>query len=251
MTPDLKTVDLGGTTQVVDMNADTRGGAPVSLKKTQTPDSVASVAATIRGQNLTNDRAKEAQASASQAVTYQQDADGNIVALPSRAVPGAMVRGAPVVAGPGMVPMRGADKTTEAERGAAGYGARMTEASKLLDVYEKKGRPTYTTDAAGGIPLVGNTARTAVMDQDQQLYRQAQEDWVRAKLRKESGAAIGVDEMDREIRSYFPQPGEGEEVAKQKRRARKVAEEAMGKSAGRAAYKSEVPSAVVDWSELK
>lgn len=60
MTPDLKTVDLGGTTQVVDMNADTRGGAPVSLKKTQTPDSVASVAATLRGQTLADARAREA-----------------------------------------------------------------------------------------------------------------------------------------------------------------------------------------------
>jgi hypothetical protein len=135
----------------------------------------------------------------------------------------------------------GGGKATEGERNAAGYASRMVEATKLLDQFEKTGRSTYGTDIAGGLPLVGNSARTAVMNSDQQQYRQAQEDWVRAKLRKESGAAIATDEMDREIASYFPQPGEMKPVIDQKRRARAVAVEAMSKASGRAGYESTVP----------
>jgi len=131
---------------------------------------------------------------------------------------------------------------TVEEKGAAGYASRMTEATKLLDGMEKSGRPSYGTDAAGGLPFVGNKARTIAMTPAQQQYRQAQEDWVRAKLRKESGAAIGADEMDREILAYFPQPGETDKgILEQKRRARAIATEGMVKAAGRAAYKSEVP----------
>ena len=77
------------------------------------------------------------------------------------------------------------------------------------------------------------------MSAEGQQYRQAQEDWVRAKLRRESGAAIGVTEMADEIRNYFPQPGDGPDVIEQKARARATASEAMVRAAGRAA----VPSA--------
>ena len=65
-----------------------------------------------------------------------------------------------------------------------------------------------------------------------QRYQQAADDWIRAKLRKESGAVIGEEEMAAEYRNYFPQFGDSQEVIEQKRRARKVAENAMYKSAG-------------------
>lgn len=137
-------------------------------------------------------------------------------------------------------PIAGKAGTVE-EKSAAGYAARMVEATKLLDKYEKDGSATYTTRAAGAVPFVGDLARTAVMEPAQQMYRQAQEDWVRAKLRKESGAVIVADEMEREIQTYFPQPGESLGVKEQKRRARAVANEAMQRAAGRASYASEVP----------
>ena len=161
-----------------------------------------------------------------------------------------------VMAGPDGKPMTkpGADQgpPTVEEKGAAGYSSRMVEATKLLNTLESDGRPTYGTDAAGGLPVVGNKARTAAMTPVQQQYRQAQEDWVRAKLRKESGAAIGVDEMDREILTYFPQPGETDKgILEQKRRARAVANEGMAKAAGRAAYQSTVPPAATPASAPK
>jgi hypothetical protein len=129
-----------------------------------------------------------------------------------------------------------ADKSSEGERTAAGFLLRMRNAEPLVNEFEEKGRPTYTTDAAAAVG--GSAARRLVTNETQQKYRQAQEDWVRAKLRKESGAAIPTEEMAREIETYFPQPGEGKEVAKQKKAARKSAEEAMVIAAGRSADKA-------------
>jgi hypothetical protein len=42
----------------------------------------------------------------------------------------------------------------------------------------------------------------------QQEYRQAQEDWVRAPSCQGVRASIPPDEMEHEIETYFPQPGE-------------------------------------------
>lgn len=123
---------------------------------------------------------------------------------------------------------------SEGERNASGYALRMTEATKLLDQYEPTGRSSYSTDVAGSVPWVGGAARRATMSVDQQKYRQAQEDWVRAKLRKESGASIASDEMQREIETYFPQPGETDPgLLAQKHQSREIANQAMILSAGR------------------
>ena len=151
---------------------------------------------------------------------------------------------------------KGPGNATEGERNAAGYLMRMTEASKLLDQFEGSGAATYGTQTAAAVPFVGGAIRRAVMTPDQQQYRQAQEDWVRAKLRKESGASIATDEMDREIETYFPMPGEGKEVIAQKRKARATANAAMCQSSGRAATPESVTSTgssngVIDFGSLK
>lgn len=151
---------------------------------------------------------------------------------------------------------KGPGNATEGERNAAGYLMRMTEASKLLDEFEGRGAATYKTQAADAVPLVGGAIRRAVMTPEQQQYRQAQEDWVRAKLRKESGASIATDEMDREIETYFPMPGEGKEVIAQKRKARATANAAMRQSSGRATTPEAANSTggsngVIDFGSLK
>ena len=88
-----------------------------------------------------------------------------------------------------------------------------------------------TGERAGPVSrFVGNT----LMSGQGQLYRQAQEDWVRAKLRRESGAVIGDDEMAREILVYFPQPGDTPATIAQKAQSRRVAIDAMRQAAGRA-----------------
>lgn len=203
---------LGNRVAFVDMNPNSPtykqqvAGAAIA----QSPDNAAQVAATMRGQNLADARAAAGLAQADRHFNVQQAGDP-------------------------------ANKATEGERNAAGYATRMVEATKLLDQFEGAGKPGYTAQIAGGVPLIGGAMRTAVMTPEQQQYRQAQEDWVRSKLRKESGASIGAEEMDREIASYFPQPGEDKATITQKRHARAVATEAMLKAAGRAGYTSAVP----------
>jgi hypothetical protein len=133
-------------------------------------------------------------------------------------------------------------KPTESEQKAAGFSQRMELSNQLITDLENKliaqGQepnimlPTATSQAIGSIPLVGNFARTKITSTEQQQYRQAQENWVRANLRKESGAVIGADEMEAEIRTYFPQPGELPEVIAQKNIARQVTQEAMKTAAG-------------------
>lgn len=63
-------------------------------------------------------------------------------------------------------------------------------------------------------------ANLSVRDPEHQQYRQAAEQWIRAFLRKESGAAIAPDEFKRDFVVYFPQPGDKGDVLNQKERAR-------------------------------
>lgn len=123
---------------------------------------------------------------------------------------------------------------TEAEATAAGYLTRMTAAESLLKQQGEAGYPTAATAAAARIPMVGDYTQRIAETPAQQQYRQAQEDWVRAKLRKESGAVIGKDEMDKEISTYFPKPGDSREAIAQKEQSRRVAMEGLSISAGRA-----------------
>jgi hypothetical protein len=133
-------------------------------------------------------------------------------------------------------------KPTESEQKAAGFSQRMELSNQLITDLENKvigqGKdpsvmyPTTETQAYGGIPFIGNYARTKVSSTEQQQYRQAQENWVRANLRKESGAVIGADEMADEIRTYFPQPNESQETIAQKQLARQVTQNAMKTAAG-------------------
>jgi hypothetical protein len=137
-------------------------------------------------------------------------------------------------------PRGGPGNATEGERGAAGYALRMNEATKLLDKFEAQGRMTMGAQGVGAVPYVGSTLQRNAMTPAQQLYRQASMDWIRAKLRKESGASIGKEEEENEYRTYFPLPGEPPVVVEQKRQARAIANASMMASAGRAAL-PEVP----------
>lgn len=127
---------------------------------------------------------------------------------------------------------------TEAQAKATGFAARMIQAARVID-------PLDFTDAAKpGMLETGLGSRlpefaaNAMRSADRQRYRQAQENWVRANLRMESGAVIGAEEMAKEIQNYFPQPNDGPEVIEQKRRAREAATLAMVTSAGPGAQRA-------------
>lgn len=122
--------------------------------------------------------------------------------------------------------------TTEGERNAAGFYNRMLESTKLLGQLEKTGKGTAATSTASRIPLIGGIAERSIMSDDQQKYKNAAMAWIRAKLRKESGAAIGNDEAAQEYATYFPMVGDGADVIKQKAQLRDVANQEMSLSAG-------------------
>lgn len=122
----------------------------------------------------------------------------------------------------------------------AAFADMMVKANDTLSPYEQKiatgefNPVNKTASFLSGIPSMGlgEAAGNAVLSEDQQKYKQAQEAWVRAKLRKESGAAIGVKEMEDEIKTFFPRVGDSLEVIKQKANMRNEATASMQKQTG-------------------
>ena len=148
------------------------------------------------------------------------------------------------VMGPGGTQLKGVGgQPTEGQSNAAGFAQRMERAGTILPALEAAGSfPGAGSAAAGAVPFVGGAMRRGVQSADVQKYDQAAQDWIRAKLRKESGAAIGKDEMAQEYATYFPMVGDSPQVIAQKAEARAVATEAMKTAAGRS-YKPYVAPA--------
>lgn len=123
---------------------------------------------------------------------------------------------------------------TESERTSANYFGRMEAAEKLLTDYTPNVKDFYlASKVMSGSPGTA-LAATNFLSKEGQKYYQAAADWVRAKLRKESGAVIGPQEMEQEIRTYFPIPGEDPDTSEQKRLARIQAMNGMREMGGRA-----------------
>jgi hypothetical protein len=125
-------------------------------------------------------------------------------------------------------------KATEGERVSANYLGRMEAAEKKLGDYT----PGIKDFAAARTVMSGNAVTSSVankvLSKEGQGYYQAAADWVRAKLRKESGAVITPQEMEQEIKTYFPIPGDDPATVEQKRVARQQAMEGMRGMGGRA-----------------
>jgi hypothetical protein len=132
-------------------------------------------------------------------------------------------------------------KATEGETAYGMFAARMASAETLLGKHESGDTPSVAQEVVGAMPVVGKVARNAISGEERKLYRQAQEDWVRAKLRKESGAAIGAAEMEDEINTYFAQPNDPPSVKAQKKERRQEAQRLMQQAAGRGAAAFETP----------
>jgi hypothetical protein len=127
---------------------------------------------------------------------------------------------------------KGKDKKfTEGQEVSYNYANRMTEATGIIDILEGGGfTPDLSTKMTEAIPFgLGKFVQTP----EEQKYLQASQDWIRAKLRKESGAVIGEDEMKAEFVTYFPQPGDTPELIEQKKKARETATKGMAKQSGR------------------
>jgi len=110
-------------------------------------------------------------------------------------------------------------KTTADEKVSTGYYNRMIEDEKNI---EKLGDfdSTGYWERFKGITNIGASPEL-------QQYRQAADDWIRAKLRRESGAVIAEEEMEKEYEVYFPQIGDSQAVMDQKKAGRQKAVAAM------------------------
>jgi hypothetical protein len=182
------------------------------------------------------------------------------------------------VMGQGGHPLTGGGKPlTEAQGNAVAFGARAIEANRIATDLEKQGvRNTGAIrTAVGGIagmtPFVGEQLEQGVRSAfnvlpsvvggtspEQQQVDQSRRNFISAVLRKESGAAIGVDEYKNEERKYFPQAGDTDKVIQQKQKARELAIEALKAQAGPSGVRqinqitgqSQAGGNVVDFNQL-
>lgn len=126
-------------------------------------------------------------------------------------------------------------KFTEGQTGAARYAYNMVGATEVID--ELEGAGITGAGIAGMLKRGAGVVGQYAMKPEEQQYVQAQNDWIAAKLRKESGAAIPPEELEGQRKIYFPAPGDSPQVIKQKARSRARAQKGMiGASQG--AYKS-------------
>ena len=161
------------------------------------------------------------------------------------------VPGFPVIpiTGPSGEPLTGKSSFTEDQGKSAGFALRMDEAKKLFNapvidpmtqqpllvdgktvtLEDAFGKPGRYQSIMRSTPSFGLTTGIANLTESsgRQQYRQAQENWVTANLRAESGAVIGTDEMEKEIKKYFPQVDDKPQVIEQKAKSRRSAELAM------------------------
>jgi hypothetical protein len=135
-----------------------------------------------------------------------------------------------------VIPGGPADKLTDDQSKAVGYGSRLSASSDIIDQNEAYGTNFLKANAAK-VPLFGNF----MVGTGYQNLDQAERDFVNALLRRESGAAISESEFNNARLQYFPQPGDSKQVLAQKRAARRRGIENMRVSSGRGADK--IPAA--------
>jgi hypothetical protein len=119
-------------------------------------------------------------------------------------------------------------KRTDTQNTASIFANRAEEAegvfSKLDNYISQQGFDKFTAKIAPNF----------LKGADQQMYEQAQRNFVNAVLRKESGAVIADSEFKNAEIQYFPQPGDTPEVIKQKADNRRTQIEGLKVTAGQA-----------------
>lgn len=216
--PKFQTIDTGGAVNTGTVDPVTGTFAPAkSMAKTQTPDSVASVARA----------AADAKAGRAQADrhfnTAQDNTKGQIVQTDSGPVLVNTRTGAgKLVTGPDGSALPGITKPlNDSQSKALLFGTRMQEAHKILATLADEGAVTSVPGSRA--PLIGG-AINAFSSDNQQMLDQAKRDFMTAVLRRESGASISSGEYDNADKQYFPQIGERDpKVIAQKARNRELA----------------------------
>jgi len=128
---------------------------------------------------------------------------------------------------------------------ATAYGMRMADAQADYERASNGGEIQHGQIVAGVemIPFFGPGAGAVVRatpgikpSPAQQQVEQAEDNFINAVLRRESGATIRDDEFIRARNQYFPRPGDSPEVIAQKKRNRLTTIEGMRVGAGPGGY---------------
>lgn len=140
-------------------------------------------------------------------------------------------------------------KVTEGQGKAGKFSTIASHAERIFKGLEGQGQNVWgrLTD---NIPV----GSAYFQSPEYQSYKSAKEAFIGAHLRDVSGAAIGSPEFVRAEKTFFPQPGEGPEVVRQKGQLRASLIETMKREAGpgfkepAAAAPSGKTSAGISWS---
>lgn len=239
--PEIVMQQLGDRVEAVDKNA-VQGGQ--SFKMGQSPDSVASNAVGWANVKNSRERLKLDQAQADTAVTYQTDADGNFVALPTKVKPGAIVRAAPVVASNGLSPLKGKGAgLTEDQGKATGWLVQANNAFKNMQAAMEStpgAENPGLNDGLAAIPSFGLTTALAntMRGKDRQKFMQGASSLSEALLRAATGAGVNQDEAVQKVREITPVFGDDDETVKQKMAAIPLYIESLKVRAGPGANKA-------------
>lgn len=150
-------------------------------------------------------------------VTYQTDANGNLIALPTK-TNGAPPVGQPVVDSGGQPIGGNKAKLTEDQGKATSWLVQANNAFKNMQEVTAR-NPSATkpgmADAVAAIPgmsAIGNSFRSP----DRQKFNQGASSLSEALLRAATGAGINQHEAEQKIREVTPVWGDSDEVIKQK-----------------------------------
>lgn len=123
---------------------------------------------------------------------------------------------------------------TEGERNAAAFLIRALGSNKSYEGTGVGPRSLIGQAVSDTTPNLLNVLPGAIGNSpERQVSDSAQEEFIAASLRQDSGAAIPEEEMERQRRIYFPMPGDGPEAIEQKRQARLRAIAGLKQSSGR------------------
>jgi len=132
--------------------------------------------------------------------------------------------GAPAII-PGVTPQPAVVAApTESQAKAATFYSQMTSASDELKNLKTEGFDPNNPAIQAQVSIAGTRAG-AFVPQEAQRARQAQEQWAESFLRIKTGAAATKDEVDRNVKTFFPSIGDKPEAVAQKERARAKAEQ--------------------------
>lgn len=185
------------------------------LEKTATKDAQLGADVSIRGQDVGAETQRRAQ-NISESGNIRDNATSRANAALSAAVSRENARLAADVDREKIVATAaGGKKLADWENKALNLQARMEDAEASLN---KDYQPGFWVSMVSQVPGVGNTGY--LTSNEFNSYKQAARQWISGVLRLDSGAAVPESEFKTYFETYFPQPGEGEDIVAQKKAAR-------------------------------